>query len=371
MKKITFLFILFALLLELTGQEAGNQQFFVGTFTSEGAEGIYLCDFSPNGKVTLKNTFKAVDNPSFLKVSPDKKYLYSVNRTTNAIENSGGFVTAYKINKNGNLEFLNKQVSNGSGPCHIDVSKDGKFVAIATYGGGTTSLYPVDKDGSLLPASTVINNTGSGADESRQSAPHAHCIKFSPFNNQVFSADLGTDQLNIYKLKNTELVSENQDSVEMAPGAGPRHFDFHPNGKVIYVINELNSTVTALQEKDGKWSKFQTLSTLPENFTGKSFCADIHVSSDGKYLYGSNRGHNSIAVFAVENGTGKLEFLKTVSVEGDWPRNFTLSPDGRFMLVANQRSNDITVFKIDKSTGVPEFTGNKITIPAPVCLEFF
>lgn len=371
MKKVTFLIVFLSWVFTVFGQDLKNQKLFVGTFTSEGAEGIYLCDFGPDGSLQLEKTFKAVDNPSFLKVSPDRKFLYSVNRTAAAVEPSGGYVTSYRIDADGALHFLNKQKSNGSGPCHIDVSPDGKFVAIATYGSGTTSLYPVNNDGSLSPASTVIKNTGSGADESRQAEPHAHSIKFSPWNDQVFSADLGTDQVNIYRLKNKALLPAEQDSVEVAPGAGPRHFDFHPAKKIIYIINELNSTITAIHLKNGEWSKFQTISTLPADFNGESYCADIHVSPDGGYLYGSNRGHNSISVFKIEEESGELSLLETVPVEGDWPRNFTLSPDGKFMLVANQRSHSITVFRINKDTGIPKYTGNEIHLPAPVCLEFF
>ena len=370
MKKFVLFFVLIFWSSIVFTQGLEGHKFFVGTFTSEGSEGIYLCNFAPDGKITLEKTFKAVDNPSFLKVSANKEYLYSVNRTNESIEKSGGFVTAYKIGKNGNLNFLNKQASNGSGPCHIDVSKDGKFVAIATYGGGTTSLYPVNTDGNLEPASSIINNTGSGANESRQSVPHAHCIKFSPFSKHVFSADLGTDQLNIYRLKNGILVNTEQDSVEMNPGSGPRHFDFHPEGNFIYVINELNSTVAVIKKQNGDWVKIQSVSTVPEGFAGQNYCADIHVSADGNFLYGSNRGHNSISVFKIEKGTGILKMLKTVPVEGDWPRNFTISPDGNYLLVANQRSNNITVFRINKDSGIPEFTGGQIQLPAPVCLEF-
>lgn len=365
-----FLAVLFFSALNVSGEGGVVHKMYVGTFTSEGAEGIYLCSFdTQTGTIKLDETFKGVDNPSFLKISPNRKYLYSVNRAPKNVESAGGYVTAYEINKNGSLKFLNKQLSHGSGPCHIDVSGDGKFVAIATYGGGTVSLYPVAKNGRLAEATTVVQNQGSGANKRRQEAPHAHCVKFSPYNNQVFNADLGTDQLNVFLLKNKKLVR--QDSVEMAAGAGPRHFNFHPNEQVIYVINELNSTITAVGNVGGNWKKFQTVSTLPPDFTGDNSCADIHVSADGKFLYGSNRGHNSIAVFEIDPHNKHLTFIKTVSTEGDWPRNFTISPDGNFLLVANQRSGNIAVFQIDKKSGIPEFTGNQIKLPAPVCLEFY
>ncbi|NQU55269.1 MAG: lactonase family protein [Bacteroidetes bacterium] len=352
-------------------QPQSNEKLYVGTFTSEGAEGIYLCDFnSETGDISLDKTFKGIDNPSFLKVSADKKYLYAVSRTTEDVEKSGGFAIAYKIEKNGNLHFVNRQISNGAGPCHIDVSPDGKFAAIATYSGGTTSVYPINGDGSLSPASSIIINKSSGSDKSRQDVAHAHSIKFSVFDGNIYSADLGTDQLNIYSLENGKLISAQQKFVKMKDGAGPRHFELHPNGEIIYVINELNSTITVLEKQNGTLIAIQDISTLPAGFNGESYCADIHLSKDGKFIYGSNRGHNSIAVFSVDADSNKLKFKETVSVEGDWPRNFTLSPNGKFMLVANQKRGNITVFKIHPKTGIPKFTGKEIKLPASVCLEF-
>ncbi|MCY1722551.1 lactonase family protein [Prolixibacteraceae bacterium Z1-6] len=364
---------LIVLLFSLTvhSQTTNLQHFYVGTFTSEGAEGFYLCSFNTEtGDVELTKTFKGSDNPNFLCLSPDKEYLYVATRVPAEVERSGGYICAYKVGENGNLKFLNKQVSNGNDPCHVDVSPDGKFVAIATYGGGTTSLYPVNEDGSLAGATTVIENSGSGPDKARQSVPHAHSIRFSPFENEVFSADLGTDQLNIYRLENGELICSHQNDIKMAPGAGPRHFEFHPNAQVIYVINELNSTITAVRKEKGQWDAFQNISTLPKDFKGESYCADIHISADAKYIYGSNRGHNSIAVFEVNPKDQTLEILGTVPVEGNWPRNFRITPDGKWMLVANQKSGDITVFKINKTNGIPEFSGKRIELSSPVCIDF-
>jgi 6-phosphogluconolactonase len=371
MKKLVVLLMFIISVLSVAGQQPKTQQFYVGTFTSEGAKGIYLCDFNnESGEISLKETFSGVDNPSFLKVSPDKKYLYVVNRAPKEIEPSGGFVSAYVIRKDGTLSFLNKQLSHGADPCHVDVSPDGKFVAIANYGGGNTAMYPVAENGSLLPATSIIKNEGSSINQSRQTKPYAHSIKFSPFGKQVFSADLGTDQLNIFTLDGDKLVQPGQKFVKPEPGAGPRHFDFHPAGDVIFVINELNSTITAIKKSGENWEKFQTVSTLPADFKEASFCADIHVSADGKFLYGSNRGHNSIAVFEINAQSKLLKQVGFVPVEGNWPRNFALSPDGNYLLAANQRSGNITVFKINKETGMPEFTGKQIQIPAPVCIEF-
>jgi len=351
-------------------QNENIQKLYVGTYTSEGSEGIYLCNFnSESGEISLDKTFKGVDNPSFLKVSTNKKYLYSVSRTTPEIEKSGGFVIAYKIGKNGTLHFLNKQISNGAAPCHIDVSPDGKFAAIATYSGRTTSVYPINESGSLQPASSIVDNNKT-LNVSEEVVSHAHSIKFSPFDGKVYSADLGTDQLNIFVNENGVLTPEKQNYVKLEKGAGPRHFEFGANGKIIYVINELNSTISVLKVESGVWNNIQNISTLPPDFEGKSYCADIHISNDGKYLYGSNRGHNSIAIFEINPSSNELTFKGTVLVEGDWPRNFVLSPNGKFMLVANQRSGNITIFKISSENGMPEFTGKDIKLPAPVCLEF-
>lgn len=363
-----FIFLLFSSSITLAQQP---EKLYVGTFTGGESEGIYLCNFdAETGKLTSGKTFKGIDNPNFLKISPDRKYLYVATRPPAEIEKSGGYINSYKINQNGELQFLNKQVSHGNDPCHVDISADGKFVAIATYGGGSVSLFPVKSDGKLLPASSTINFTGSGPNKARQNDPHAHSIKFSPAGNQAFSADLGTDQLNIFRLEHQKLIPASQKFVKTDPGAGPRHFDFHPDGKFIYVINELNSTITVFQNENEVWKKVQSVSTIPPGFSDDNYCADIHVSSNGKFLYGSNRGHNSISFFKIDAETKKLDLISIVPSEGKWPRNFTLTKNGKYMLVANQNSNNITVFKINQETGTPVFTGNELKIPAPVCLGF-
>jgi 6-phosphogluconolactonase len=347
------------------------EEFYVGTYTSEGAEGIYLCSFNTvTGDITLTETFKGFDNPTFLKISPDKKYLYVVTRALKPGDNNDGAVEAYDISEEGKITLLNKQGTNGSGPCHVDVSSDGSMVAVANYGSGTTSLFPVNKDGSLGKATSTIINEGSGPVQSRQAAPHAHSIKFSETGEYIFSADLGTDRLNIYKLENKKMVPYSQEYFKVTPGSGPRHFDFHQSKDVIYIINELNSTITVIKKNNQTWEEIQTITTLPPDFNESNYCADIHVSSDGRYLYGSNRGHNSIAVYDIDPKTQMLQWKGYVPSQGQWPRNFTLSPDGKYLLAANQRSGNITVFKIENKTGMPQYTGKEIKLPAPVCLEF-
>ncbi len=371
MKRVLYQLLILFLFSSYTTLAQQAEKLYVGTFTGGKSEGIYLCNFdAETGKLTPGKTFKGIDNPNFLKISPNRKYLYAATRPPATIEKSGGYINSYKINQNGELQFLNKQVSHGNDPCHVDISTDGKFVAIATYGGGSVSLYPVKRDGKLLPASSTIYFTGSGPNKTRQNKPHAHSIKFSPAGNKVFSADLGTDQLNIFRLEHQKLVPASQKFVKTDPGAGPRHFDFHPDGNFIYVINELNSTVTVFQNGNDEWKKVQTVSTIPPGFSDDNYCADIHVSPDGKFLYVSNRGHNSISVFKIDAKTKKAELITIVPSEGKWPRNFTLTKNGKYMLVANQNSNNIAVFSINQQTGMPAFTGNELKIPAPVCLEF-
>lgn len=351
-------------------QDEKSEKLYVGTFTTEGAEGIYLCSFNPStGDLVQSQVFKGVDNPNFLRKSPDGKYLYVTTRSPFSVDPSGGSVAAYRINTFGALEFINKQSSLGNDPCYVDVSPDGKWVAIANYGGGSVAVYPVDQDGSLKPASSLIKHRGSGPHPTRQKAPYAHSIRFSNDGNMLYAADLGTDQLLIYKLdESTGILSAAEQSfVSLPPGSGPRHFDFTSDEKFCYVANELNSTISVIERINDRFEVKQTLSTLPESFKEASFCADIHLSPDEKFVYVSNRGHQSIAVFERKND-GSLSAVDHVHVQGDWPRNFTIHPSGKFMLVANQRSHNIAVFQL--RDGIPIFTGKELKLPAPVCLEF-
>jgi len=370
MKRIALIFILIAIFGIAEAQLETPLRFYTGTFTSEGAEGIYLCSLDQaSGAISQLQVSKGVDNPNYLNKSADGKYLYVVSRSPKAIDSSGGSVMAYKIKPDGSLEFLNKQSSHGEDPCYVDVTADGKFVAVANYGGGSVALYPVKEDGALEPASSVIQHEGSGPNKARQTKAYAHSIRFSKQNDLVFAADLGADKLFIYTLDRTrrKLLPAAQPFVGLPPGSGPRHFDFSPEMKFCYVVNELLSTVTVLLQQGDRFSEIQTISALPADFSGTSFCADIHLSPDGKWVYASNRGHQSIVVFQ-RGEDGKLTLLKHVPVEGNWPRNFAIDPSGKFMLVANQRSHNITVFKLEN--GIPVFTGKEIKIPAPVCIEF-
>lgn len=370
MNKIVVTFLLLFSITVVRAQQGVLFDVYIGTFTSEGAEGIYHCSFDAGkGELSLKQVFKGIDNPNFLKVSAGGKYLYAATRAPGKADPSGGAVTAFAIKGDRSLEFLNKQSSHGDDPCYIDISADGKWVVTSNYGGGSVALFPVNSDGSLLPASSVIRHDGSGPNPARQTKAYAHSIRFSDHSDIIYAADLGADKLFAYTLNKVKSSLEPAipPFAQLPPGSGPRHFEFSKGGQYCYVVNELSSTVTAFSNENGVLKEIQTLSTLPVGYAGTSFCADIHLSPDGKYLYASNRGHNSIAVFRMLTG-GIVEMATTVPVEGNWPRNFTLDPTGNYMLVANQRSHNITLFSIKK--GIPAYTGKSLDIPAPVCIAF-
>lgn len=369
MKRLLLPLLLLSLFL-CEAQTPGRELFYVGTFTSEGAEGVYICAMEKNtGNLLLLDVYKGIDNPGFLRISPDKKLLYVAGRAPHSVDPDGGFVSTYRILGKGRLEFLGKQSSCGADPCYIDVSQDGQLVAVANYGGGSVVLFERGKEGALLPALSVVQHEGSGPVKSRQSRSFAHSIRFAASENRLWAADLGSDRLYAYQIDkiNGRLLPDTASYAVLPPGSGPRHFEFSDDYRFIYVANELNSTVTVFERNQGAVKEIQTLSTLPEGFSEKSYCADIHLSPGKDMIYVSNRGHNSIAVFQCAPD-GKLTFRTHVSTEGDWPRNFTIDPSGQFMLVANQRSHNIIVFRLNN--GIPEFTGHQLHLPAPVCLEF-
>jgi 6-phosphogluconolactonase len=260
----------------------------------------------------------------------------------------------------------------GAHPCHLTTSPDGKLLVASNYTGGNLSVFNIEPDGSLSGIVQRIQHSGSGPVAKRQAEPHVHSAQFSSSGKLLFVADLGIDELKIYDVSNGDvpLTPGSQPFIRLPAGSGPRHFDFSADGRYIYVINELNSTVVVFMRYGGEWKEVQQISTLPKDFKGNNACADIHLSADGRFVYGSNRGHNSIVVYQRDLNNGKLTFVETVSVGGDWPRNFTLDPSGRFLLCANQKSNDITVFKIDQVSGKLSDTRFKVSNPSPVCLKF-
>ena len=336
---------------------------FVGTYTENGSEGIYSYHFNPKtGELGHKKLAAEVGNPSFVKVSPDKKYLYAVEET-DRYENSSGGVAAFRIDGD-SLVKINSNATVGAHPCHIGLSEDGRFLAASSYTGGSLTLFDLGDGGELQANPQFIDH--KVLDTVKTS--HVHSAQFT--EDGLFVADLGLDAVKRYQWEGNEFVPAEQPSLDMASKAGPRHFTFGQGGQYLYVINELNSTITTLQRKeDGTYQEVESLSTLAKDFTGESFCADIHLSKDGQFLYGSNRGENTIVIFKVDQTTGKLSLVGRESVKGDWPRNFALDPSGDFLLVANQRSNNIVVFKRDKTEGMLQFLYD-YELSSPVCLEF-
>jgi 6-phosphogluconolactonase len=340
-----------------------NYTLFVGTYTENGSEGIYSYAFNATtGELSNKTLAAPMGNPSFVKISSDKKYLYAVEET-DKYEGSSGGVAAFSI-EGASLKAINSDATLGAHPCHIGISEDGHYLAASSYSGGSISIFKLGNGGELMSDPQWIDH--KVLDTTKTS--HAHAAKFT--KDGLFVADLGLDAVKRYTLNGDKFGPSKQASLDLPLKAGPRHFTFGQKGKFLYVINELNSTLTVFQRNsNGSYSELETQSTLSADFEEDSYCADIHLSKDGKFLYGSNRGENTIVIFKVNQDNGKISLVGRESVKGDWPRNFGLDPSGNFLLVANQRSNNIIVFKRDKGEGTLSFV-HELELPSPVCLEF-
>ena len=355
---------------------------FVGTYTENlgfvdgKAKGIYTCWFDPDsGEMENANRIEGIENPSYLAVHPDGKHLYAVNELAEFRGIKGGSVSALEIDPStGGLKLLNQQPTYGEAPCNVKLDLTGRFAMVANYTGGNVAIYPIQTDGSLGKASDTVQHTGKGVDLNRQEGPHAHSITPDPTNAFALACDLGLDKVFVYRLDldKGKLIPNAVPYATLHPGAGPRHLDFHPNGKYVYVINELDATLTAFtwDAQAGVLSELQTVSTLPVGVTGPKSCADIHVHPSGKYLYGSNRGHDSLVIFAINEVSGKLTYIGHESTQGKTPRGFTIDPSGAFLLAANQDSNSVIVFQVDPQSGKLKPAGKKFEIPTPVCLKF-
>ncbi len=348
---------------------------YIGTFTRRGARGIYRYWLdAETGELTADGPPFALPNPAFLAFGPRKRYLYAVNEQGEFQGQRSGGVSALAVaHETGELTLLNQQLSHGTSPCHISIDGGGRYAFLANYGSGTVAMLPIMEDGSLGPASDVVQHQGSsGVDPARQEGPHAHSVTISPDDRFAFVCDLGMDKVMSYRIdyKRGRLIPNDPPWVEANPGSGPRHFAFHPSHRYAYVINELDSTITAYayDRERGTLTPLQTVSTLPE--TVENTCADLHVAPSGHFLYGSNRGHDSIAIFAIGRDTGTLKPLGHESTRGKTPRNFGLTPDGRYLLAANQDSDNVVVFRVDRKKGDLEFTGHEVKVPMPVCVRF-
>jgi len=355
----------------------GKARVYIGTYTDGKSQGIYRSELNlDTGEMAPVELAAELKNPSFQAISPGNEYLYSVSEIEEYQGQPGGGVAAFKIQPDGALSLLNEQPTDGGAPCHVAVDLTGRTLFCANYSSGSLTVVPIKKDGSLALPLPVIQHKGHSVNPQRQSGPHAHSATIDASNRILVVADLGLDKLMIYRYSprfGAVGPHEPQPEVDLAPGAGPRHFAFHPNGTHAYVINELDSTITALafDSVAGTFRKLDTVSTLPEGGHEGNSTADIHVHPSGKWLYGSNRGHDSIAIFSVEKGTGKLTPIGHEKTGGKTPRNFAIDPTGRFLLAENQGSDFIRIFKIDQETGKLEATGQDLQVPSPVCVQMF
>ena len=349
----------------------------VGTYTRTTSDGIYVCRFDgETGELDPVSSIAGAENPSFLAVHPNGRFLYATSEIEHFQGERQGALYAYAIDADaGRLSLINVQGSGGAGPCHMSVDATGRFLLAANYHGGSVCVAPINEDGSLEPLSCFIQHEGSSVNPDRQEQAHAHSINLDPQNLFAYVPDLGQDKVVIYRLdlERGELVAHDQAYVGAEPGSGPRHFDFHPNGTRTYVINELGCTITGYDydSDSGALTPFQTVGTLPAaGFTRRNTTADIHVHPSGRFVYGSNRGHDSIAIFSVDEDTGRLTAVGHRSTQGWTPRNFAIDPSGQFLLAANQDSDTIVSFRIDREWGVLTPTESVTEIPMPVCVRF-
>ncbi|RKR85258.1 6-phosphogluconolactonase [Mucilaginibacter gracilis] len=374
MKKIFVLLLLTYPVLAMAQNTGGKvYNLLVGTYTTGKSQGIYVYHFdTKTGKITYQDKVTGVNNPSYLAVSSNRKFVYSVNEVG---ADRAGSVSSFSFNaKAGKLVLINKQPSNGGGPCYISVDRANKNVFIANYAGGSLSVLPIKADGSLAEPSQTIQDEGTGPNTSRQAGPHVHTAVLSPDEKLLLYTDLGTDKLNIMRYAPAEakpLTPASPAFIAATGGDGPRHIAFSPNGKFMYLICEMGGDINTYEYNDGQLKKTESNTLVPDGFQGIIGAADIHISPDGRYLYSTNRGSvNEIEVFAVNKDNGKLTFIERTSSLGKTPRNFVIDPTGNFLLVANQTSDDVYVFRINKTTGKLTYTGEKLEVGNPSCLKF-
>ncbi len=371
--KLSALSILLLLSAIVAGQN--NHYLLVGTYTTGTSEGIYVYRFnSDSGSFSPVSSAKT-SNPSFLAVSPDQQYVYAVNENADStMHTTGGSIAAFSFNKqNGTLSFINKQYSGGKHPCYVTIDKTGKWVIAGNYSSGSLGVLKVRKNGGLDTTTQIIEHTGYSVNQDGQTAPHVHATVLSNDNKYLFVPDLGIDKLMIYSFnaKSGKLAPAKIPFQMTEAGTGPRHFDFHPNGRYAYLVEELTGSVSVYGYSKGALTLLQNISALPPDFNGAVGSADIHVSPDGKFLYASNRGEsNTIAIFSINEKNGQLLPVGHQSTMGKTPRNFNFDPSGNFLLVANQNSDEIVIFKRDKTTGLLTDTGKRIPVSKPVCIKW-
>jgi len=348
---------------------------YLGTYTDDGAKGIYVYQFDRiHGSVKQVETAGDLESPSYLTIHPNGKYLYSVNRGRVLPDKKWGSVSAFSIDPvTGRLEHLNDQPAFGVEACYISTDSKGRLAFVANYSTGNVVVFPLKEDGSLGTLSDNQQHAGSGADPGRQKGPHAHCAYVSPDDKHLYVVDLGIDRIKTYEIDyiHMKLIPKPDCDGMTKPGTGPRHITIDQEGKYAYVIEELASSISVF-ERDrvtGALHPIQDIKTVPDDFTETNYCADIHIDPSGKYLYGSNRGHDSLAIFRINGENGTLEKVGYQSVSGKWPRNFLIDPKGEFIFVVNQNSDNLVIFKLDPETGNLTPTGTEETLPKPVCVK--
>lgn len=350
---------------------------YVGTYTRGESKGVYIYRLNrDNGGLEPLGYGSCKSSPSFLAFSPGYDYLYAANEIGEYQGERSGALAVWSIDQEtGELDFINQSATGGPGPCYVTVDATGKYAFAANYSGGSVAMIPINEDGSLAPASDFVQHVGSSVNERRQGEAHAHSCTIDPTNKYALVADLGMDKIMVYKLdlENGKLVPNDTPFVRLHGGAGPRHFCFSPCGRYGYVINELDSTVTSfVYDADaGTLETIETVSTLPDGWEGQSHCADIHMLSSGRFLYGSNRGHDSIVIMSVDTETGKLTPVGWESTQGNFPRNFCIDPTETFLLAANQNTDNIVSYRIDQETGLLTPTGQETQVPIPVCIKMW
>jgi len=349
---------------------------YVGTYTSAGSRGIYRLRFNPEtGGLSDDGLAAEAVNPSYLAVDPAAGHLFAVNEVATLNEQPGGGLSAFSISRRtGQLTPLNQVSSGGAAPCYISIDPTGRYVMAANYSGGNLIVVPVDSKGRLGKASDREQHIGTGGNPQRQSGPRAHCIRFTPDRRHIVAVDLGIDRVIIYRWdsKRGQLLPNEPAEFRTRSGAGPRHIDFHPNGRFAAIINELDSTVVSCRWDGvrGELTEIHSVSTLPAGFSATNYCADIHFHPGGQFVYGSNRGHDSLAIWRVDAETGQLSLVGHESTGGRNPRNFVIDPTGKWLLAANQGSDSIVVFQIDLSSGRLTRTNGSLRVSMPVCLKF-
>ncbi len=369
------------LMFNCAGTGAGESQkpikFYVGSSNRSLEHSIYLCELDPvKGEMAVVDSFAGARGASYLAFSPKREYLYSINGAKQDSDSKHNSVSSFTINKeNHQLEFLNSQSSEGAGPCHVHCSKKGTYLFTANYGSGSVAAFPIAKSGELKPASSVMQSSGTGLVKGRQDGPHTHYVSLDPKENYLLSPDLGTDKVLIYKFDHeTGTLTPNpaQPFLKLTPGAGPRHLVFHPTGKFIYVVNEMNATVTACRydDENGTLTKRNIVSTVEESHEGSKYPAAIRIHPNGKFVYASTRGEkNSIAVFQVDDD-GEFYRIQIMNEVPDWPRDFNIDPSGKYLLAAGERSNEIKLYHIDLKTGKLSESEIKLNIPSPGCILY-